>query len=199
MDVAMLTTIRPTMTLEDYLTYDDGSGNRYELIDGVLVEMGAESDDNTLIGIFLIAMFLPFVAYDRLRNKTEIAVSRSTVSTRYPDLMVLSDASVAALAGQKRSLLTLDMPGPQLVVEVVSPGEPGEDNYDRDYIDKRREYAARGIGEYWIVDPARKVVFVLCLDGTIYKEHQFQGPKLIVSPTFPKLKLTAEQVVNAGR
>jgi Uma2 family endonuclease len=199
MDVAMLTTIRPTMTLEDYLTYDDGLDSRYELIDGVLIAMGAESDDNTLIGIFLIAMFLPFVAYDRLRNKTEIAVSRSTVSTRYPDLMVLSDASVAALAGQKRSLLTLDMPGPQLVVEVVSPGEPGEDNYDRDYVDKRREYAARGIGEYWIVDPARKVVLVLCLDGTVYKEQQFQGQKLIVSPTFPKLKLTAEQVVNAGR
>jgi Uma2 family endonuclease len=195
----MLTTIRPIMTLEDYLAYDDGSDNRYELIDGVLVEMGAESDDNTLIGIFLIAMFLPFVSYDRLRNKTEIAVSRSTVSTRYPDLIVLSEASVAALSGQKRSLITLGMPGPQLVVEVVSPGEPGEDNYDRDYIDKRREYAARGIGEYWIIDPARNVVLVLCLDETDYQEQQFRGDSLIVSPTFPDLRLTAEQVVNAGR
>ncbi|NJN49181.1 MAG: hypothetical protein HC805_04565 [Alkalinema sp. RL_2_19] len=43
------------------------------------------------------------------------------------------------------------MPVPQLVVEVVSPGEPGEKNYDRDYVEKRCEYAARGIAEYWIV------------------------------------------------
>jgi hypothetical protein len=31
------------MTLQEYLTYDDGTDNRYELVDGVLVEMGAES------------------------------------------------------------------------------------------------------------------------------------------------------------
>ncbi len=29
------------MTLETFLHHDDGTGNRYELVDGVLVEMGA--------------------------------------------------------------------------------------------------------------------------------------------------------------
>jgi Uma2 family endonuclease len=191
----MIATTRPKMTLAEYLTYDDGLDGRHELIDGVLVEMGAESDDNTLIVMFLIAMLLPLVSYDRLRNKTEIAVSRSTVSTRYPDLMVLSPACATALAGQKRSLITLDMPVPQVVVEVVSPGEPGEENYDRDYVEKRREYALRGIPEYWIIDPARQVMFVLSLQGQSFEEARFEADATIVSPAFPQLKLTAEQVL----
>lgn len=29
------------MTLEEYLAYTDGTDHRYELVDGVLVEMGA--------------------------------------------------------------------------------------------------------------------------------------------------------------
>ena len=33
---------RQRMTLEEYLKYDDGTDIRYELVDGVLVEMGAE-------------------------------------------------------------------------------------------------------------------------------------------------------------
>ncbi|MDW8199678.1 MAG: Uma2 family endonuclease [Cyanobacteriota bacterium SKYGB_h_bin112] len=35
-------------------------------------------------------------------------------------------------------------------MEVVSPGA---DNRNRDYCYKHTEYAARGIAEYWIVDP----------------------------------------------
>jgi Uma2 family endonuclease len=31
------------MTFEEYLNYDDGTNTRYELVNGVLVEMGAET------------------------------------------------------------------------------------------------------------------------------------------------------------
>lgn len=40
------------MTLEEYLNYEDGTDIRYEVHDGVLVEMGAESDVNVLIAPF---------------------------------------------------------------------------------------------------------------------------------------------------
>ncbi len=58
------------------------------------------------------------------------------------------------------------MPPPALVVEVVSPGKV---NQDRDYRFKRSEYAARGIKEYWIVDPQISKVTVLILNGGFYK------------------------------
>ena len=49
--------------------------------------------------------------------------------------------------------------GADLVMEVVSETDP-----DRDLVTKRREYAAAGIGEYWIVDPRDRTIQVLVLD-----------------------------------
>ena len=91
------------------------------------------------------------------------------------------------------------MPAPAIVIEVVSPGKPGEENYDRDYVDKRFEYAVRGILEYWIIDPQRDVVLVLRLKGDRYVETVFIEQAVIVSPTFPTLSITATEILNAGR
>jgi Uma2 family endonuclease len=76
---------------------------------------------------------------------------------------------------------------------------PGRENYDRDDVDKRAEYAARGILEYWIVDPQRDVVLVLKLEGDRYAETACTGRSRIPSPTFPTLSITATEVLNAGR
>jgi Uma2 family endonuclease len=114
---------------------------------------------------------------------SEIETPQGMATRRYPDFLVLTEAGAIALAGASRSIVTSEMPAPALVVEVVSPGEPGEKNYDRDYIEKRREYAARGIPEYWIVDPYRQVVLVLTLDGQSYREERFTEQTAIVSPT----------------
>lgn len=187
------------MTLEEYLEYDDGTDARYELVDGVLVEVGAESDVNVLIATALLVTLSQRVPVYRLRNKTEIAVSRSSPSTRYPDLIVLTAAGADALAGQKRSLITPDMPPPMLVVEVVSAGEPGTPNYDRDYVDKPLEYADRGIPEYWIIDPQRQIIRVLTLTGNSYQSTAFRATEAIVSPTFPELNLTAAEVFKVGQ
>ncbi|MDW8199751.1 MAG: Uma2 family endonuclease [Cyanobacteriota bacterium SKYGB_h_bin112] len=187
------------MTLEEYLSYDDGTDRRYELVDGVLVDVGAERPLNIDIAMFLIVMFAQLIPIRLIHRGTELVVPGAGASTRYPDLVVLSEACAAALAGKPRSLITLEMPAPALVVEVVSPGNPGEQNYDRDYIEKRREYALRGIPEYWIIDPDRQVVLVLTLTGQTYQDQRFMGNEAIVSPTFPQFQATAEQILKAGQ
>ncbi|MEO0397647.1 MAG: Uma2 family endonuclease [Cyanobacteria bacterium P01_A01_bin.137] len=111
------------MTLEEYLQYDDGTDTRYELRDGILVDMGAESDINVVIGSLLFSIFLQWVPYYCVRCGTEIAVSDSAANTRYPDLVVLTEKGAAALSGKQRSLITFDMPAPALVVEVVSSSD----------------------------------------------------------------------------
>jgi Uma2 family endonuclease len=186
------------MTLEEYLSYDDGTDNRYELVDGVLVEMGAESRCNIKIALFLIRAFLRLVEYDRLGIKEKIQVDSESVSARDPDLIVHSEASALAINGRKESILKLNEPNPLIVLEVVSPGEPGTPNYDRDYEQKPDEYAARGIPEMWLIDPARSLVLVLTLVGDAYQEVTFTGNQVIQSPTFPELKLTAAEVLTAG-
>lgn len=42
----------------EYLAYDDGSDRRYELVNGELVEMPAESDLNNAIAMYLIGVLI---------------------------------------------------------------------------------------------------------------------------------------------
>ena len=183
------------LTLEEYLAYDDGTDTKYELVDGELVAMPPESDKNNLIALYLLSEFLKFVPFYLIRHKdTEIVVTGNRSRVRLPDLMILTEELLTALGG-KRATITQDMPSPALVVEVVSPGKINE---DRDYRYKRSEYAARGIIEYWIIDPQEERVTVLTLVDGLYEEAKFQGTQAITSVTFPVLKLTATQVLTAG-
>jgi Uma2 family endonuclease len=189
------TTATRKLTLEEYLVYDDGTDTKYELIDGELVEMPPESDRNNLISLYLLVEFFKFVPIKLIRHKdTEIVVTGNRTRVRFPDLIILTEELFAAIDG-RRATITQDMPPPALVVEVVSPGKVNE---DRDYRYKRSEYAARGIPEYWIVDPSQAKVTVLTLVDGLYEEAIFQGSNSIVSTTFPDLKLTAAQVFGAG-
>jgi len=187
------------LTLAEYLTYDDGTDVRYELVDGVLVEMGAEYPINNTIVSFLFAVFLGMeMPHYRLAIGHQIVVSSAKATARQPDLVVHSEASAAAILSGSR-LLMLDMPVPMLVVEVVSSSDTEPKSRDRDYKEKRAEYAARQIPEYWIIDPIAAVVVVLTLEGEQYRESSFTGTQRIVSPSFPSFNLMAEQVLKAGR
>lgn len=186
------------LTFEEYLAYDDGTDTRYELVNGVLVAMGAESPLNLDIAMFLVTIFLQVVPRTQIGIKNLIAVDSAKVTAREPDLTVHSEASKRAISQEKQAFLQPDMPVPLLVVEVVSPGEPGSDNYNRDYIDKRQEYTKRGIPEFWLIDPTRAVVLVLTLVGSSYEAAEFRGGDQIQSLTFRAINLTAHQVLTAG-
>ena len=139
-----------------------------------------------------LAQLIPFDLI--CHEDTEIEVSGVRAKTRLPDLMVLSEELAAAL-GDRRGTITREMPPPILVVEVVSPGQQNE---DRDYQYKRSEYAARGISEYWIINPQASEVTVLTLMSGLYEEREYAGSQTVHSQ-FQALDLTAEQVFKAKR
>ena len=186
------------MTLEDFLNYDDGTDARYELEDGKLIFIPSESDRNQRIATFLLIYFsqlgIPFYC---LRIGAEVAVSGIRCTVRVPDLMVLTEELAEAMSTATRSMIMLDMPPPQLVVEVVSPGK---ENEERDYRYKRSQYQARGIAEYWIVDPIKQQITVLNLVAGLYQETVFVGEERIASPLLlqfnPASPLTAAQVLQ---
>ncbi len=188
-----MTTATTRLTLDEYLAYDDGTDNRYELVDGKLVVMPPETDRNNLIALYLLAEFLKLVPIQLIRHKdTEIVVTGNRTRVRLPDLMILTEELLAAIGG-RRATITSDMPSPALVVEVVSPGKVNE---DRDYRYKRSEYAARGIIEYWIVDPQREKVTVLSLVDGLYEETVFEGSQAIISTVLPNFHVSAAKVLN---
>lgn len=91
-----------------------------------------------------------------------------------------------------------------LVIEVVSS------NWRDYYYKKLADYEAIGIPEYWIIDyaaiGARKfignskqpTISIYQLIDSEYQITQFRASDPIVSPTFPELNLTAEQIFKAS-
>lgn len=179
------------LTFEDYLTYDDGSENRYELVDGELVAMSPPAMEH-----FLIAKFLeqaldsevkrlqhPWICFRESGIRTGLRKSRIT------DVAMVTLEQAQELKGRSVIFST----SPLLVIEVVSP-----DSVTRDYRYKRTEYAALEIPEYWIVDPLESKVTVLIFNEGLYEEAVFGDGQALVSPTFPELTLTVEQILAAG-
>lgn len=191
-----MTAATQLLTLKAYLARSNTAEKHYELVSGNLIEMPPESPQNAEIAIKLLLIFAQFIAPRLLRCKdTEIVVSGTRATVRLPDLMVLTENLADDLYGSQRSTINIDMLPPALVVEVVSPGKA---NRDRDYRYKRSEYAARGIAEYWIVDPQESKVTVLLLDHGLYQENVYQADDLINSQLLTQLQLTANQVFSAS-
>lgn len=186
------------MTLEEYLHYNDGTDARYELVDGILVKMPTESPLNNTIALFLVSYFLQLgIPHYCFATNHQIQVSSDKATARQPDLVVHSEQSAAAILKDGK-LLRLEQPVPRLVVEVVSSSDTDKTSRTRDYVEKRQEYAQRGIPEYWIIDPIAEMVMVLTLMGEQYQEQTFVGDQLLTSPSFPLLELSAEKVLTAG-
>lgn len=185
------------LTMEDYLAYDDGTDTRYELVDGELVEMPTESPKNCQIAKLLmleLAKYFPIVLTSL--KDIEISVSGRRAKVRLPDLAVLNQAGYAALSGQCRNIITQEMPPPILVIEIVSPGV---ENRDRDYRYKRTEYAARGITEYWIIDPeVEQITLCLWVNGQ-YEDTVYVGDAAIVSTVVPSFNLSPAQILAFGQ
>jgi Uma2 family endonuclease len=188
------------MTLAEYLTYDDGTDTRYELVDGDLTRMSLGTGEHGDISEFLHDEFkaeirrlgLEWVAKDM---KIGIQSPRGTrwETSRVPDVVVLPLEQWNSLK-KRESLIPLNEPPPLLVVEVVSPSTVAID-----YRAKHSEYAVLDIPEYWIVDPIDLKVTVCVLKDGAYTDVVFVGDLTIVSPTFPELGLKASEVLNTSR
>ncbi|MFZ4678100.1 MAG: Uma2 family endonuclease [Nodosilinea sp.] len=187
-----LSTESQVLTFEDYLRHDDGTDTRYELVNGVLVEMPPESEENNDIArklLFELAKHLPIALL--AHKDTEIEVTGQRATGRIPDVLVHTEASKAAVTGATRATITRDMPPPALVIEVVSPGQA---NRERDYRYKHTEYAARGIAEYWIVDPeTTQVTLCLWVNGR-YEDRLYSGAEPLKSTVVPAFRLTAAEI-----
>lgn len=182
-----------------------GDDERYELIDGELSNMEPTGPHEEVAAFILRKLN---VQIDRL-NLRWFTPSRCLIkplgsaSAFRPDVVVLDKAAlVQEPLWRDEPVITLGT-SVKLVAEVVST------NWQNDYARKVEDYAALGIPEYWIADhealggrqfigyPKQPTVSIYTLtDSGAYQVSLFRGSDRIVSPTFPELNLTAEQVLN---
>jgi Uma2 family endonuclease len=188
---------------EEYLTWSNDPENdmesRYELIAGELMQLPPESPENNFIAnhlqFLLVALKVISLRLVRIHSlELQVPVLQfKDAANRYPDLVVLRPEHLDLMG--RRLTITLDMPPPRLIAEVVSPGKS---NHDRDLINKRAQYAAIDVPEYWLIDPKARTLTVLELREDDYQEvGTFGGNDRIISPTFPELNLTTAQILDA--
>ncbi len=202
----MTQAIPKLVTFEDFAAWRT-EGGRYELHDGVIVEMAQPVGDHEDVVGFLVRKLI--VEFDRLNlpytiPKTALVKPTKSESGYSPDVLLLNRPNlVNEPLWKKESTVSLAGSIP-LVVEVVST------NWDDDYYTKQGKYEGIGIPEYWVVDylglgakkftgnPKQPTISIYELIDGEYQVTQFRGSNRIVSPTFPELNLTAEQIFQAG-
>lgn len=182
------TTAKTKITFAEYLNYDDGTDNRYELEDGELILMNPPTFDHALIIRFLTQIFEAEITRLNLSWVTlhGIGVRTFINRSRIPDISVINREQIS-----QRDISAV-IESAIIAVEVVSP-----ESRIRDYRFKRSEYSVAGIPEYWIVDPNEQKVTILTLVEGLYEQLEFKGTEKISSQIFPELALTVEQILQA--
>ncbi|AFZ03802.1 Uma2 family endonuclease [Calothrix sp. PCC 6303] len=195
------------LTFDEFMEcYPENSTIRYELHDGVIVEMPPATGDHTDIISFLLEVILLAIQECKLpyRISASTFVKTPDKSSAYiPDMLVINHDNLKNEPFWKKQSTLIDPKSIPLIIEIVST------NWQDDYYDKIRDYETMSIPEYWIVDyaalggrkfignPKQPTIFVCELIDGEYQMTPFRGTDPIVSPTFPQLNLTVKQVFDS--
>ncbi|MBA3450431.1 MAG: Uma2 family endonuclease [Chloroflexia bacterium] len=161
-----------TWTYDDLFLFPD-DGKRYEIIDGELYEMPAPNWNHAVTIASLMGLLAPIV--EALRGELVTApvdVFFAGADPVEPDIIVLLPDSRATPV-----LRGVEGP-PDLLIEVISPSNPGHDR-----LTKRALYTRAGVREYWLVDPTSRTIDLLTIDRDA--SHSIQtatGDTTMVSP-----------------
>lgn len=196
------------------LTYEEflgqfGDDDRYELIDGELVDL-EPTGRHEQVAAFVLRKLNAEI--DRLDlpwfTPTRCLLKHPNPGMAFrPDVIVLDqDKLDEEPLWRKEPTITLGS-SIKLVVEVTSS------NWQNDYARKAEDYAEMGIQEFWIVDylgfggksyigdPKQPTFSIYQMDDRrpIYQSPKlYRGSDVINSPAFPGLQLTAAQVFRSG-
>ncbi|BAY39251.1 hypothetical protein NIES2111_36240 [Nostoc sp. NIES-2111] len=220
----MTQALRKLFTFDQFVAkYPDNSGKRYDLHDGVVIEMSQPTGEHEEVIGFLalnISIEIGRLKLPYFITKTALVKPLESESAYSPDVLVLNRPNLvngsASLTvdpersrrvnktfWKKDSTVSLAKSIP-LLIEVVSS------NWRDDYLTKVAAYETVGISEYWIVDyaalggrrfignPKQPTISVYSLVDGEYQISQFRGTERLVSPTLKELNLTAEQIFQAG-
>ncbi len=185
--------------------YPENSALRYELHDGVIIEMPKPKGKHSNLTGSLIEQLLIMI---RQMDKGGIwTIPRESIikpkreqSGYEPDIIVLNQEVLGTEPRWESESIIQNPASVKLIVEVVST------NWRDDYYNKLRDYEEMGIEEYWIVDyaalgarkfignPKKPTLFVCTLVDGEYQMNPFTENTTIISPTFPQFSLTTQQI-----
>jgi Uma2 family endonuclease len=195
-----------TITFEEFTQWKPEE-RRYELHNGVIIEMSQPTGDHEDIVGFLaleISADIKRLHLPYFIPKTALVKPPDNESAYSPDILVLNRPNLVNEPLWKKQATVTQSASVPLVIEVVST------NWRDDYFTKLGQYESVGIPEYWIVDyaalggkrflgnPQQPTISIYSLVEGEYQVSQFKGDDPIVSLTLSELSLTANQIFQAG-
>jgi Uma2 family endonuclease len=186
----VVSTVRRKLTYEDFLHFPE-DGQRHEILDGVHVVTAAPTPRHQFVSFALSGFFFNYLEAHPVGKAAcaPTGVNLAVHDVVQPDLWFLSNASLE-LVGPK-----VIEGAPDLAVEILSSGTRRIDSGK-----KRSRYEKLGVGEYWILDPERKI-------ATIFRRQsravaRFEPPILLsaeaddrlTSPLLPGLEISLRRV-----
>ena len=165
---------------------------RYRYSGTGVVEVSGEAVRNVEVAqnlfLLVLAQARDYVVY---MNSISVEVERSQKEERIPDLIVINKETRQQMGDESR-IVTLAMPAPILVVEVVSPSSVKEDLEEKPF-----EMMERGVGEYVSIDWRKEVVQVWSFtgDGKNYNFCEYRTGERVLLKTFPELVLTVDEMI----
>jgi Uma2 family endonuclease len=174
-------------TVEEYYQLPE-DGNRYELVDGRLELLSSPTTTHQRISQKIEHLLIDSCEEQYIILDAPIDVILSEHETRQPDILMIHRSRAHII--EERAIVG----PPDLVIEILSPFSAR-----RDRIMKRESYAAFGVPEYWIVDPANLAVeqYVLVEPGHPYELLQvFERDDTLRSERIPCVGFQVEEVLT---
>jgi Uma2 family endonuclease len=176
---------------EEYLRLTDHSSRRIEFTDGRLEFVPMPTEVHEALVQFLLLALLKCVEQKNIGKvySNGIRLRIRPRKVRLPDIIFLHKDHFHA-----RHNRVWD--GADLVMEVISD-DPKD--HARDYVEKLGDYAEANVGEYWIIDPERKVVIVHRLANEHYVVHgEFKEGDQVSSTTLSGLNIDVRELFAAA-
>jgi Uma2 family endonuclease len=205
----MIQALQQPVSFDEFIAwYPENSDARYELRNGVIVEMPKPRGKHSDVGGFLSGSLFVEITQSKLPYfiPTEYLIRSENGDSGYePDAIVLNRQTIDNDPRWAKESVITQGQSAALVIEIVST------NWRDDYHKKFADYEALGIAEYWIVDylglggrryigsPKQPTFSIYALVEGEYEGQQFRASDRIISPTFPNLTLTPDQVFAAGQ
>ncbi len=198
--------ITELLTFEEFVQWKPEE-SLYELHDGVIIQMpqplGAHEDITSFLTEKVMVEYLRLNLPYRI-TKTVLVKKFGEESAYLPDILVLNRPNLVKESLWAKTSTVIQRDSIPLVIEVVST------NWRVDYLTKVKDYEEIGIPEYWLVDylglggrrfignPKQPTILIHQLIDGEYQVSSFQANDQLVSPRFPELILTANQVFQAA-
>jgi Uma2 family endonuclease len=174
-----------TVTYEEWLRMPEVTDAIEEVVDGEILIMPPNKWEHALIVANLhdaLSAQLDRREVHVVDSSFGLVIRKAPLTSRVPDLAVFLKSTIVEQDGYIHS-------APQLVVEVLSPG-----NTRRERERKLADYASLGVPEMWVVSPEARTVEVLYLESGFLRSAQALTQGVLEPRQFPGVQIQISEI-----